>query len=501
MIRILIVEDEPPITRVLAKLIEPHPAFEVAGIEYDGRSAMDRLEAGGIDVVFTDIRMPVMDGLELLEQIYNRFPQILTVILTGYQDFDYAKTAISYHAFDYLLKPLSSGKIEVVLARLEEEYRKKTRDHRRKILQRFLAGEKLEVDEGQTCMAAVICAGALSSVRSELFSPGQAFWSGQDLEAQLEKIAVGKGSFLVFNGAYKAEKVVVTQFLQPDQARRVYQKLFRELTAEGAIPVTLIGHSGPLAMTQVYDAVRKLHETAARHVRLYASQFIWDDVAQLAPPAPQQTGHAFIKQVVDAVCAQDSPRLERALLDLLRSVKGGIPQGEFLQMLEQVISDKRLTVGHESYRSDIAAGDLEDSITNAVDAGGLCADIVALLLTSKSDSKRPMKNTVKEIERYLIANYNKPVTHEMLAARFGFVPSYISKTFRKYKGVSPSEFITRYRISKAKEIMDSRPDVLVRDVAETVGYNNQYYFSKIFKKETGLWPKEYLTEHHAQYRE
>jgi len=139
--------------------------------------------------------------------------------------------------------------------------------------------------------------------------------------------------------------------------------------------------------------------------------------------------------------------------------------------------------------------ELSEAVANTVDKTNLAKDLtsVMLLLGGESDSKgkKDLQRTMDEVEQFLLDNFNKPISNEMLSRQFGFVPSYLSKIFRKYKGLSPSEFLTHYRVERAKQFMDAKSDLLVRDIAYLVGYTDHHYFSKIFKRETGIWPTEY----------
>ena len=93
---VLIAEDESEIRRALAAMVEEHPSFRVAGCAGDGKAALRMIEALRPDVLMTDIRMPYMDGLELLQALDVRGIRIKTVIISGYSSFSYARTAMKY---------------------------------------------------------------------------------------------------------------------------------------------------------------------------------------------------------------------------------------------------------------------------------------------------------------------------------------------------------------------------------------------------------------------
>lgn len=116
---VLLVEDEMLLMQSLSRHIESLEAgFKVVCQASNGEDALKCLKKENIHFVMTDIRMPVMDGLTLAKRIHEQYPHILTVILTGYADFDYAREALKQGVFDYMLKPVTMEDLENTLGRV-----------------------------------------------------------------------------------------------------------------------------------------------------------------------------------------------------------------------------------------------------------------------------------------------------------------------------------------------------------------------------------------------
>ena len=119
--RVLIVEDEPLMRDYLTEnLSRLHPSFVVADAAHDGISALALFEKSSYDLVITDLRMPGMDGLQLIERIRSLGKTLPIIILTGYDEFEYARTALHFGVAEYLLKPLNDDALRETLSRLEQ---------------------------------------------------------------------------------------------------------------------------------------------------------------------------------------------------------------------------------------------------------------------------------------------------------------------------------------------------------------------------------------------
>ena len=121
---VIVADDEKLITRNLAAKIEKaNPAFRVIQLAYDGEQAFELVAKYLPDVVFSDIKMPFRDGLELLKDIKEHFPAIKVVMVSGYDDFAFVRNALQQDAFDYLLKPVRQDDLEKTLQKLESRLR------------------------------------------------------------------------------------------------------------------------------------------------------------------------------------------------------------------------------------------------------------------------------------------------------------------------------------------------------------------------------------------
>ena len=118
-VKIIVVEDELILlNNMCRKIAAVSPDFEVVGQAFNGKEALELIRKDQPDIVFTDIRMPLMDGLELAEILYQEYPEIHIVIVSGYDDFEYARRALTYRVHDYLLKPLKNEALEKLLLSL-----------------------------------------------------------------------------------------------------------------------------------------------------------------------------------------------------------------------------------------------------------------------------------------------------------------------------------------------------------------------------------------------
>lgn len=116
---IIVVDDEPKIRHGISKILSKNQEYKVCGVFEDAKSALDYLELECADVIITDIRMPDISGLELIQKIRKNNSDIEIIILSGYSDFSYAQKAIEYGVFMYLTKPTDVEKLFEALGKID----------------------------------------------------------------------------------------------------------------------------------------------------------------------------------------------------------------------------------------------------------------------------------------------------------------------------------------------------------------------------------------------
>ena len=236
MIRVMLVEDEPAILESIRKMIETvHPNFQILSTATDGEEAVEILENREFDIVITDIRMPVRDGLSLLEHIDHNYPDLITVVISGYEVFGYAKKALEFHVFDYLLKPVSIPALTKLLDRLELEVEKRRAKLKEEYYHQIFSGERVpkseqEKENGKHYQLFVFQFGSYKQLPiMEMDNANLYEKLRRQIERQLENQKYSKA--FAFQGATESEYIVALEYDRDcgQQMARLVKKLYLEL--------------------------------------------------------------------------------------------------------------------------------------------------------------------------------------------------------------------------------------------------------------------------------
>ena len=209
----------------------------------------------------------------------------------------------------------------------------------------------------------------------------------------------------------------------------------------------------------------------------------------------QPYSKADVDSIVFAIKNRNNDELKNKLTAVMNNMMSSdCTQEEINGLLNIILDTYTLNYpNHMKRKNTSVKKEFVNALASFVSYDAFIDDIISILATLRNDKRDPdrYEQLANEVEEYLINNYNKNITSDVLSKEFGFVPSYISRLFKRQKGVSPNEYVTKYRIEKAKKLIEENNDLRIKDIADAVGFKESYYFSKTFKRETGMWPTEY----------
>lgn len=520
MIRVLICEDEPPILRRLQDMVERlDPAFTVAATAMNGSEALRIIGENAVDLVLTDIRMPIMNGLELMDHIQQMYPKIMVVVLSGYQDYEYMSHAMRAHSLDYLLKPVSAIDLRVMMERVKVKHMQMSKDRLSRALSAHLnraapvhemnigyphgvrnEGQRVTSDSSDNADVSVclFCAGGLpllTDIADAEMYPGANVWLEHSLEKLAAEVAPGFTTFnWEFMGDTPVERIYVLQGVCGD-IEPYMQCLHEALLSAAKFPISCAFLNTPTQLGQVAKAVRRLRRILGESIFVGRSAFVCvgtDCTTQQTTSDDRETAALLSKCLIEshensltAFCSELFERVANESWPQLRITR-----------LMLAVANKMERCGHPEVceRADGYRKALCDAACTALSLKELEQNICSLELAVDLDKcSTGVRRTefAHAIEQYIQTHYNEHITNQTLAQVFGYVSSYISLLFRQSYQVSPSEYLTQIRMQKARSMMKEHPDMMMREIAESVGFKNQHHFSRIFKKMEGVSPTEY----------
>lgn len=527
---VYLVEDEYMLREyVKSNAIWKNGPYVLCGDASNGEDAWQDIQNTPVDILVTDIKMPFMDGLELSRIVRENRPEIKIIILSGYDDFSYAKQALALGVTDYLLKPLKPDDLLKTLARTAELIDKEQQQKCSLQALQELANESLEINCHK--FLAQLCSGLLPEQRiaPELerlhLQMDAAYYTCCILILhELGRTEMDDETYLNFLDCSQEIRTFsethpdclwytneVNQFclIVSDDSKETLQEKARAYLE--AIQKSLSGSYGLSHMTGVIgtpgESVSGLYDSMLSSQiafsLLHTSEsesaiFMAEDCGQ-ALSSMQYT--ASEKQLFRSLLVSgnlnDVPTVVAALvqkleitqmshlyltyicMDILSSVSDFIKELGGKNGLTQEIGVPNI-VQMFSYGQDLSK--FQTALTNLATQ--------AILLRDQSKGSRN-GDIIQRAKDFILQNYTNPgLDLGVVAKHVNINSSYLSTLFRQETGQCFIEFLTLLRINRAKELLRTT-QMRTSDIAFEVGYADQNYFSKLFKKCTGMSAREF----------
>lgn len=500
-ISVIIAEDEPVILHNIAKKVEnADSCFQVIKKAANGLEVMALLEKQTPDILITDIEMPGMNGLELIAEVTLRFPSVHIIILSGYNNFEYARTAMHYGVKEYLLKPVVQSDLTAILLKLAAQIGKERRNQERSILSRAISHVKEEgltpaCFSGKTFLLSLITLGNLPSGHVQpRYSPQfPAFWEQIDFTACLNDMRFVSHFWIIDEACCQQKFLILHGEDGKLSADRINSALYRHLSAVlSDAPFHIVTAGEAISYQDIWAVAKQIREYTARTTLLHTrDHHICTPKAE--DPAPDyqklKTDSDFFYQITS------SGELIRYLAESLRQyAEMRLPQQHVENFICQCYRTLPSLFPIEEAVCHASMNRLLSTLHESADMDELCSQITVSLseLFFNHSAETTAISLPQKIRQYIDSHYHQEITAENLSKRFGYTPSYINRIFKKESGITPLQYVTSLRMEHAKELLLQEIDI--KKIAAVTGYEDARYFSRVFKNETGLTPSAWAKQ-------
>lgn len=521
---ILIVEDEGHIRQGIKSIIEQCiKEVVVVGEAENGLAAVPLIEKLTPDVVITDIRMPGMDGIELLYHIFTYHPHIKVLVLSGYDDYEYLRKAIQYEAVDYLLKPIQPKKIieavELIKTKIEKKSDEKQRlEYKLKKLMPLLHEKWFHL----------LIHGEMPVHKEEILEELGVL---DILGFQLGVI------YLDYNSAQKYEQdkntinLLASQIIEETLESFPAIKYFRTPRGEIAFIYLFNDYEREIIKSFTDQVLDHLKTFLKVPPSIYISSS-YSDIEQLHIAYGECADLSFMRFMVHAeVTYLDKVELKQDAhfqgeVKLLQSLNYQLHKGDVTASIQDIRSilthlkqnahtPNMLKQGLHSLLLNLwnSMSELECDrkhlngimeIAQALDKHtsweALVNNICRVISNLAQDIKSELTDTsisIIEAKRYIEKNYFLNISLKDVAEAVHLNSSYFSHCFKLEAGINFVDYLNRLRIEKSKQIM-KETRTKTYEVAELVGYRSTQHFGKMFRSITGITPSEYRETLHRE---
>lgn len=525
MLKLLIVEDEPLVLDGLKYTIEwKQHDIEIVGAVSNGLEATSTIEQNNPDIVLSDIKMPGMDGLELAEWIYDRFPDIYIIFLTGYSDFEYARNAMKNGAVDYLLKPVNEEALFKAIKKIRSKIKRKQENEKEHVRLQIILEQnmpflkekfiydilnhEMDTQEIKTKMEFfnIDLIGDLYLIAiAEINSNGskeEKFLDIELLKIQLSKLISDKfchvGKIYVFNDKNKSVGIILSLNNNSGITYGKILNILESLREEASRQLSII----TIGVSNLHERMESLpvsykEANAALNSKMYLGK-------NLVVPSGKLNNSSN-----NGIFIFNRNDLIRLFLSYNISGIGNWMRGYFEyykknsgitdQLIQFVVFELALIlvdiINSEGFYNEIqfSFSTLEE-LTLCETLDELFEKIFNLYNKVMDDVKklknRQSRKLIEDIKKYIEKNYMKDITIKTISEEFYMNPSYLSRLFSCETGVPFTDYLIKLRIEKAKVLLND-PRLKIYTVSEMVGYKNEKYFTRVFKKFEGASPYEY----------
>ena len=499
-IKILVVDDEPDenegIIYLLEKLDYDFEIFSAA----DGLAALQILHKNVIDILFTDIRMPFMDGLELTQEALALYPHLYIILYSGHSDFAYARQAISLGVSDYILKPLDTEEFTRIMSKAAKQIMSSVRDTYMTLQNQSFARKHilfkavnntlpLLTEQEKTFFTIPYRRMILLEFADEFFDKiGEAFedtlLSTIPCETQYLNLNMCQSVlFFPSNTIITFESLMETALLIQHFVRLQYDR------------------DCYLAMSRPMEDFKELPIVFAELEHLMERRFFESDTSIFyetdsvsVTPSMQKSEEALHQQIQKNIQGRDISALKTqlALLFQYYETKNRLShiyiKFIFSSLYKDIMFNLSSDTSNEEHLSQIVQ--IIYKTTDLRKISEIIEEALEKIDRTHSLEQRSSKHEIQMIIQYISTHYGEALDLQTLSSLVFLSPRYLCTLFKREMNCGLNKYIKTFRMEKAKELLETTTMKII-SIAIQVGYSNLSYFCQSFKEFYGDTPEKY----------
>ncbi len=521
MYKILIVDDEQLLRQGFIYMTDWYAmGYKIIGEASNGVEALEIIKTDRPDIVVTDVRMPVMDGIELTRLIKESYPDIEIIILSSYSDFGYVKETLKLGSYDYILKQKMKSKdlldvLENLKCRIDKakainadncaydlykevEFFYKSLCTDKNLDSRFITEsiEKFQIPLLEYNLRIVI-------IDFESISDGISLklQEQDDLNLLIQNIFSSNLSNVENLYSFKLLQnsiVFIFNFDTRDEVTLKYPLACAQKIITQKYPVNLV-----ILVTTLFEGYKNIVKNMEKLLHLRAYTFYSGKNAIMFADDFQHTTSTLdynIQQLDKQISILDFRDIITKVSDLviqhcnsLQYIEPYSLKKSFILLYHHII----IKITERGY--DLSFIDQKkfeffiriEETENLEDLLSVFSDILDIIYNYIKSEQMNYSNVIREIIKYLQENYNRDISLSSLAKQFHMNKNYLCEYFKQQTGKNFIDYLLNIRIDKSKELL-LLPDHHINDICYDVGFSNPSYFTKVFKSIIGITPSEYI---------
>ncbi len=515
MKKILIVDDEFLVRLGLKTTIDWEKyGYVIAGEANNGKEALEINKKIGADLILTDIKMPIMDGLELIKAVKRTNKKVQTIILSHYDEFSYAQEAMELGAFRYILKSeLTKTNLESIIKDLfyaqGSEYLPPPTDAPEGKQESYIKNQLWQLlveSDPLSPVCAALPPDGLFGTKSYYIVTGSCKILSLSQDARkmfpktvkllLSEANTGSVSFGDYNGGQFQFISIVPQTEGEPSRERLMERcslIIRNIRQYYTIPavmgVSTLGGSEDFSRltNEAHEAMKMCFFSEKNTITVYKGP-----VAELHAFSPH-INYSKLLELIDADRKEEMLEYIQSIFSILRNMKNThYVHDAFIELLfiGKSICEKYHIEEHASLSEDKFDYDTFANFEFIADVELYIYELFLALLSGKKNGKTSYSYIVKKCLTFIHANYTQNITLSEAARTIEVSTSYLSFLFKQEVGINFNTYLSSYRVEQAKHLLEAT-NMKIYEVAAVVGFSDPYYFSRVFKEMIGMSCKEY----------